>query len=414
MEKIIKKDVIIIGGGAAGLSAAIRLYQAGIKNLLLIERNDHLGGILTQCIHDGFGLVRYEETLSGPEYAKRLIDEVLALEMPILYQAMATEISQDKVLTVISAQGLQKYQASAILLTTGSRERTRGALSIPGQRPSGVYTAGVAQELINIHNKMVGKRVIILGSGDIGLIMARRLTLEGAQVLGVFEILPYPSGLARNVEQCLNDYDIPLHLSKTVTKIHGDNRIEAVTVSQVDENRQILFGTEETYPCDTLIMSVGLIPENELALTAGVALDPKTGGAQVDNSYQTSVPGIFAAGNALHIHDIVDYVSSEAEAVADQVLDYLKQDQAGPESLAIKVGEGVSYVVPHQVRKKKDFTLSFRVTKPMTRVSLTIKQGNRILAQKKFREVLPAEMIYFPLEAALIEGNQDLEVTVHA
>lgn len=285
-----KVDVLIVGGGPAGLAAAVELYRKNIKNILIVERENHLGGILKQCIHDGFGLTRFGETLSGPEYAKRFIDQVEELQIPYLTDAAVTGISGDKVVTVVSRNGLEKYQAKAVILTMGCRERTRGALGIPGERPAGVFTAGVAQSYINLHNTMVGKEVVILGSGDIGMIMARRMTLEGAHVKAVFEIMPYPSGLPRNIEQCLNDYGIPLYLSHTVTDIHGKTRLEGITVSKVDENLKPVPGTEQEIACDTLILSVGLIPENELSIDAGVELDPRTRGAVVDENFQTSVP----------------------------------------------------------------------------------------------------------------------------
>ena len=286
-----KVDVLIVGGGPAGLAAAVELYRKNIKNILIVERENHLGGILKQCIHDGFGLTRFGETLSGPEYAKRFIDQVEELQIPYLTDAAVTGISGDKVVTVVSRNGLEKYQAKAVILTMGCRERTRGALGIPGERPAGVFTAGVAQSYINLHNTRVGKEVVILGSGDIGMIMARRMTLEGAHVKAVFEIMPYPSGLPRNIEQCLNDYGIPLYLSHTVTDIHGKTRLEGITVSKVDENLKPVPGTEQEIACDTLILSVGLIPENELSIDAGVELDPRTRGAVVDENFQTSVPG---------------------------------------------------------------------------------------------------------------------------
>ena len=318
----IHKQAVIIGGGPGGLAAAAELKKNGIDDILILEREHTPGGILRQCIHDGFGLTRFGETLSGPEYAQRFIDDVKKQGIEIVTDATVIGLTRDRKVTAASKDGLLQYQADAVILTMGCRERTRGALSIPGERPAGVFTAGTAQAYINLKNKMVGKNVIILGSGDIGMIMARRMTLEGAKVQAVFEIQPYPSGLPRNIEQCLNDYQIPLYLSHTVTKIIGHNRLEAVEVSQVNENMQPVPGTEKRYDCDTLILSVGLIPENELSLMAGVELDPRTKGAVVDEFYQTSVPGIFAAGNVLHVHDLVDFVSLEAERLAKSVAAY--------------------------------------------------------------------------------------------
>ena len=317
-------QAVIIGGGPAGLAAAIRLREKGVEDMVVLEREGQTGGILRQCIHDGFGLTRFGESLSGPEYAQRFVDEAQALGIPCLTDTTVLRLDGDRTVTASGPAGLRHIRGDAVLLTMGCRERTRGALAIPGSRPAGIYTAGVAQEYINLRNRMVGREVVILGSGDIGMIMARRLTLEGAHVKGVYEVQPYPSGLPRNIEQCLNDYHIPLYLSHTVTNIKGHNRLEAVTVSQVDEHLKPIPGTEKEYACDTLILSVGLIPENELSLMAGVTLDPRTKGAVVDEAYQTSVPGIFAAGNVLHVHDLVDFVSLEAERLADSVAAYLE------------------------------------------------------------------------------------------
>ena len=296
------RDVVIVGGGPAGLAAAVELYKKGIRNVLIVEREKTMGGILRQCIHDGFGLTRFGETLSGPEYAQKFIDEVMELKIPYVTDTTVLSVSPDKVVTLASSNGLKKIQAKAVILTMGCRERTRGALGIPGERPTGVFTAGVAQAYINLYNRMVGKEVVILGSGDIGMIMARRLTLEGAHVQAVFEIQPIPSGLPRNIEQCLNDYGIPLYLSHTITDIHGNERVTGVTVAQVDEHMKPIPGTEKEYNCDTVILSVGLIPENELSIDAGVTLDARTKGAVVDEYFQTEKSGFFAAGNVLHVH----------------------------------------------------------------------------------------------------------------
>ena len=270
------RDVVIVGGGPAGLAAAVELYKKGIRNVLIVEREKTMGGILRQCIHDGFGLTRFGETLSGPEYAQKFIDEVMELKIPYVTDTTVLSVSPDKIVTLASSNGLKKIQAKAVILTMGCRERTRGALGIPGERPTGVFTAGVAQAYINLYNRMVGKEVVILGSGDIGMIMARRLTLEGAHVQAVFEIQPIPSGLPRNIEQCLNDYGIPLYLSHTITDIHGNERVTGVTVAQVDEHMKPIPGTEKEYNCDTVILSVGLIPDNELSIDAGVTLDART------------------------------------------------------------------------------------------------------------------------------------------
>lgn len=407
-----KVDVLIVGGGPAGLAAAVELYRKNIKNILIVERENHLGGILKQCIHDGFGLTRFGETLSGPEYAKRFIDQVEELQIPYLTDAAVTGISGDKVVTVVSRNGLEKYQAKAVILTMGCRERTRGALGIPGERPAGVFTAGVAQSYINLHNTMVGKEVVILGSGDIGMIMARRMTLEGAHVKAVFEIMPYPSGLPRNIEQCLNDYGIPLYLSHTVTDIHGKTRLEGITVSKVDENLKPVPGTEQEIVCDTLILSVGLIPENELSIDAGVELDPRTRGAVVDENFQTSVPGIFAAGNVLHVHDLVDFVSMEAESLADSAAAYIENGGFAPCGLLVKAGEGIGHTIPQKISGTKDITLSMRPSRQFKDAAVAVSQNGTVIARKKMKKAIPAEMIELSIKKETLSDKGDLEVSI--
>ena len=407
-----KVDVLIVGGGPAGLAAAVELYRKNIKNILIVERENHLGGILKQCIHDGFGLTRFGETLSGPEYAKRFIDQVEELQIPYLTDAAVTGISGDKVVTVVSRNGLEKYQAKAVILTMGCRERTRGALGIPGERPAGVFTAGVAQSYINLHNTMVGKEVVILGSGDIGMIMARRMTLEGAHVKAVFEIMPYPSGLPRNIEQCLNDYGIPLYLSHTVTDIHGKTRLEGITVSKVDENLKPVPGTEQEIACDTLILSVGLIPENELSIDAGVELDPRTRGAVVDENFQTSVPGIFAAGNVLHVHDLVDFVSMEAESLADSAAAYIENGGFASCGLLVKAGEGIGHTIPQKISGTKDITLSMRPSRQFKDAAVAVSQNGTVIARKKMKKAIPAEMIELSIKKETLSDKGDLEVSI--
>ena len=405
----IHKQAVIIGGGPGGLAAAAELKKNGIDDILILEREHTPGGILRQCIHDGFGLTRFGETLSGPEYAQRFIDDVKKQGIEIVTDATVIGLTRDRKVTAASKDGLLQYQADAVILTMGCRERTRGALSIPGERPAGVFTAGTAQAYINLKNKMVGKNVIILGSGDIGMIMARRMTLEGAKVQAVFEIQPYPSGLPRNIEQCLNDYQIPLYLSHTVTKIIGHNRLEAVEVRQVDENMQPIPGTEKRYDCDTLILSVGLIPENELSLMAGVELDPRTKGAVVDEFYQTSVPGIFAAGNVLHVHDLVDFVSLEAERLAKSVAAYLKEDLA-PAEISIETGGLIGYTVPQKISGARDVSLSFRPRKPVRGCRVEIRQDETCLVSRTYPKLLPAEMETIDLPAGKLLSKSNIKV----
>lgn len=406
------RDVIIIGGGPAGLAAAVELHKKGVTDVLILEREKHLGGILRQCIHDGFGLTRFHTTLSGPEYAQRFIDEAERLQIPYRTDTTVLEITEDKVVTAASRDGLRQYQAKTVILTMGCRERTRGALGIPGERPAGVFTAGVAQAYMNLYNRMPAKEVVILGSGDIGMIMARRLTLEGAHVQAVFEIQPIPSGLPRNIEQCLNDYGIPLYLSHTITNIHGDSRLTGVTVSEVDEKMRPVPGTEKEYSCDTLILSVGLIPENELSMDAGVQLDARTKGAVVDEHFQTSVDGIFAAGNVLHVHDLVDFVSMEAEALADSAAAYLTGQPLEECPIEIITDGNIGHTIPQKVSGNRDFKLSLRVRRLFQDCRIVVRQDGTVIATKKIKKALPAEMIQLVVRADRMTGNKKLEVSV--
>ena len=407
-----QKDVVIIGGGPAGLAAAVELHRQGIRNMIILERETMLGGILRQCIHDGFGLGRFGQSLSGPEYAQAFIDEVKERKIPYETGATVLSLTRDRCVTVSSRSGLHRYQAKAVVLAMGCKERSRGALGIPGERPAGVFTAGTAQAYMNLYNRMPGKEVIILGSGDIGMIMARRMTLEGAHVQAVFELMPYPSGLPRNIIQCLDDYNIPLFLSHTVTGIHGRERLTGVTISEVDENRRPVPGTEKEYSCDTLILSVGLIPENQLLEDAGIAIDPNTNGAIVDENLQTSVPGIFSAGNVLHVHDLVDFVSAESETLARHAAAYIKGNRMAPCLLDVKCGSGVGHTIPQKVSGRNDFSLSLRVRNHCRDCRITVRQNGVEVAARKMKKAIPAEMIQFKVPAANLRQECALEVSV--
>jgi len=400
----VKKEVVIIGGGPAGLAAAVKLRERGIREIVILEREENLGGILRQCIHDGFGLTRFRESLSGPEYARRFIERVWALDIPYVTEASVIGLGADRHVTAATRNGLIEYEAEAVVLAMGCRERTRGALAIPGERPAGIYTAGIAQAYINLHNMMIGREAVILGSGDIGMIMARRLTLEGAKVKGVFEILPYPCGLPRNVTQCLDDFGIPLHLSHTVVDIKGRSRLEGVTVARVDESLVPIPGTEYEIPCDSLILSVGLIPENELSLGAGVVLDLRTKGPEVDEFFRTNVPGIFATGNVLQVHDLVDFVSLEAEKLADAVARHLAGGLPPRGGVELSGDGTVGYVLPRRVGGAEDFTLSLRVKRPFRNCEIRVTQAGHLVKSLRLRKAIPAEMIRIPIRAADLAG----------
>ncbi len=402
--RTLQYDVVVIGGGPAGLAAALKAREKAEK-VAILERNDELGGILNQCIHSGFGLHVFKEELTGPEYAQRYIDMVMKTNIVVYLETMVIEVTPDRQVIAMSPEGMIIFKAGAIVLAMGCRERTRGQIRIPGSRPAGIFTAGLAQRYMNMENFRPGNRVVILGSGDIGLIMARRLTLEGVKVAGVYEVMPYANGLLRNIKNCLDDFGIPLHLSTTVTKIIGDSRLQAVEVAAVDENLKPIPGTEEKIPCDTLLLSIGLIPENELSKQAGVDLNPITNGPKVDNSLETSVPGIFACGNVLHVHDLVDQVTQEAEDAGSYAAQFVA-DKKGTEEADRKGTDGadrievraeglVRYTVPSFIDRdsKEAVKIKFRVGRPVDKARIKICAGDKLLFEnKKSRKFVPSIM----------------------
>lgn len=413
-------DLVILGGGPAGLAAAIAARKAGVQDLVILERDRELGGILNQCIHSGFGLHTFQEELTGPEYAARFADEAMAMGIPYKLNTMVLDLSADRVITAVNrTDGLFQLQAKAVILAMGCRERPRGALNIPGTRPAGIYTAGTAQRLVNMEGYLPGRRVVILGSGDIGLIMARRMTLEGAKVLCVAELMPYSGGLKRNIVQCLDDFGIPLKLSHTVVDIEGKERVQGITIARV-ENGKPVPGTEEHFDCDTLLLSCGLLPENELSRGAGVALSPVTSGPLVDESLQTSLPGVFAAGNVLHVHDLVDYVSEEAAAAGRHAAQYIR-DGASPaegEALPVQATNGVRYTVPttvHPARLDGSLTLRLRVGNVYRGKALAVYAGSECIWRRKRPVLAPGEMETIVIKGAALDklpGCGGLTVTL--
>ena len=401
LSGILQVDVLVVGAGPAGLAAAIAAREDGIDSLLVLEREHNPGGILRQCIHNGFGLHRFKEELTGPEYAQRDIDRARELNIEIQCDTTVLSVDADHTVTCVSAErGVQVIKAGAIILAMGCRERPRGALGTPGTRCAGIYSAGTAQKFVNLEGYLPGKRVVILGSGDIGLIMARRMTLQGAKVLACVELMPYSSGLNRNIVQCLNDYDIPLYLSHTVIDIQGKERLSGVTVAKVDENRKPIPGTEIQFDCDTLLLSVGLIPENELSQGAGVELSPLTSGAVVDDALQTSVPGIFACGNVLHVHDLVDHVSNESFKAGHAAAAYVRGEMEGAPTIEVKDGPGVRGTVPQRIRQGMDagVDLMFRPSAVFRNANCVVRCGEREIARRKAPIFTPGEMAVMALK----------------
>lgn len=405
-------DVAVIGAGPAGMAAAIRAKEAGAEKVVLMERAEELGGLLHQCVHNGFGLLYFNEDLTGPEYGHRFIEKVMDTGVTPLLETMVVRLGEDRQIGAVNTrEGFVSFRPKSVVLAMGCRERSRGALNIPGSRPGGVLTAGTAQRFVNVEGYIPGKRVVILGSGDIGMIMARRMTLEGARVEAVVEILPYIGGLIRNEVQCIHDFDIPLFLNHTVTQIHGEERVEAVTVAQVNGNREPVPGTRRTIECDTLLLSVGLIPENELSIMAGIQLDPVTGGALVDETRQTNIPGVFAGGNVLHVHDLVDNVSWESELAGESAARFaVEGKQKGRGTIKVTAGRNIRYVVPQTITGQKDTTLYMRVTEPEETVRIRVGD----ILTKGVRAVKPSEMLKIELSAEKLkklgEGTQELVV----
>ena len=384
-------DLAIIGSGPAGLAAAVKARELGIKDLVVFERDERPGGILPQCIHNGFGLKKFKEELTGPEYANRYIKMAEANGVDIELNTSVLEIDKNRSLTAVSAQkGLRKYRCKSIILAMGCRERPRGAIGIPGTRPAGIFTAGQAQRLVNIEGYMPGEKIVIQGSGDVGMIMARRLTLEGADVRAVTEIMPYTSGLIRNEVQCLHDFDIPLLLNHTVAEIHGNRRVEGVTITEVDADWNPIPGTDKLIECDTLLLSVGLIPENELSKMAGVMMDPVTGGAYVNDLLETNIKGLFSCGNVLHVNDIADAVSDEGEVAAVGAHYHIQGKSTGVETVSIKADDSISQVVPQRISRQRDTIISIRVKKPMNAMKLRVGD----IFKKTFPYARPSEMIW--------------------
>lgn len=408
----------IIGGGPAGLAAACAAYESGLRDILILERDRELGGILNQCIHNGFGLHHFKEELTGPEYAGRFIEMLKCTSVRVMSDTMVLDIAPDRTLHCVNTtDGYQAIHAEAVILAMGCRERTRGAILIPGTRCAGILTAGAAQRYVNIDGYMPGRRIVILGSGDIGLIMARRMTLEGAKVLACIELMPYSSGLNRNIVQCLNDFDIPLYLSHTVVDIQGRDRLERIVVARVDENRRPIAGTEMVFDCDTLLLSVGLIPENELTRQAGITIDRRTNGPVVFDNMETSMAGVFACGNVVHVHDLVDFVSSEAARAGRSAAAYILHGTDVTQcELQTACGSAVTYIVPQRIRlhenKEDSISLSFRVNRSFSDSRILVTSGGKLLARFSRRHMAPGEMEHVTMPAALLARAETDSITI--
>ncbi len=410
-----KVELVIIGAGPAGMSAAVSAYDAGVRDILLLERDDHLGGILYQCIHTGFGLHKFGEELTGPEYSDRYERMIAERRIDYRLHTMVLDVSADKVVTAVNGtDGVFHLLARAVFLAMGCRVRSVGALRIAGTRPAGVYTAGAAQRFVNIKGLMPGREAVILGSGDIGLIMARRMTLEGARVKMVCELMPYSGGLARNIVQCLDDFEIPLRLRHTVVRLHGKKRLTGVTVAAVDENGRPIPDSFEFVSCDTLLLSVGLIPENELTAAAGIALDPATGAAAVNQHRETTLDGVFACGNVLQVHDLVDYVSQEAEIAGLGAAAYIRQEaEKGPSEITVRVGAGIRYVVPQRIDAVVPVSVYFRSAGVFSRCTVVVKDGKREVLRKKLRRAAPGEMERLELSGQQLKTIKSGGITLH-